>query len=107
MNSKTLERIIFVAIIVLLGSMLLAKSSGKVGVVRDATQFGSDVYIPNTLEVGGLTTVSSAASSTLLIGTGTNTGCLEMGNAGGSGTVFVTVASSTITATTTKPAACK
>lgn len=68
------------------------------------------LYLWNTtggLEVAGTVTFAQPTSSTITIGSATSQGCLRMYNASGDGLVYVTVASSTITATTTKPSVCK
>ena len=70
----------------------------------------NNAYFDNTTTMYGNVanfSILQPPSSTLKIGaSGTNTGCLEMGNAAGTGIVYVTVASSSITATTTKPPTC-
>ena len=50
--------------------------------------------------------VFTATHSTVKIGSATSTGCLELGDSAGSAIVYITATGATITATTTKPAAC-
>lgn len=91
------------------GTEVINSSGSWVGALAGTT--GS---LSSTLSVTGATTLSGAvdlnrASSTLTIGGGSaQFGCIEIGDSRGSTytNTFITVASSTITATTTKPAIC-
>ena len=57
----TIERVLLGAILILCALMYFAKS-GNIGVARDASRFDSDVYIANTLEVAGATTLTGAVT---------------------------------------------
>jgi len=61
-----------------------------------------------TVDTNGTVVTNAAASSTIQIGGASKAGCLIIGDSGNSAsTTYVTVSGSTVTATTTKPAACR
>lgn len=68
--------------------------------------FNANVGIGTTTPATSLQVAT--VSSTILIGSGSLSGCLEMGNSNGSaGINYVTVLNGVLTATTTKPSACQ
>ena len=85
---------------------LFAGTSQQWSVSSAGAMTAASMTDSGALTVKGLAAVNQAASSTLQIGAPSGTGCLEMGTAS-SGEVYVTVTSSTIAATTTKPAICQ
>ena len=73
------------------------------------TQSGAATLSGATV-ISGTAQVLQTTSSTLKIGTGVGniTGCLELGDSSSaSTTVYITASGATVTATTTKPSACK
>lgn len=103
------------------GCLFGASQSEELGAsgTRFPNGISADATSPVTGEVRGATltvtgassflgspSITQSTSSTLTIGSASSVACLQMYNAVGSGLVYVTVASSTISATTTKPAAC-
>ena len=70
------------------------------------------IALSGAVTMSGTAHVSQSASSTLQIGntdSGVNTGCLILGDSSGatSSPVYVTATGSSLSATTTKPAACR
>lgn len=61
-----------------------------------------------TVDGNGTVVTNAAASSTVQIGGSAKAGCLILGDSANStSTVYVTVSGSTVTASTTKPSACR
>ena len=121
---NNLEKIILYSLLVItviLGVVNL--KSNSLGAYIDSGQVSrfTDVNITNDLVVDGLATITGAtsftgtptfggSSSTIVIsGTTDKTGCIKIGDSRGSAyiPVYLTIASSTVSATTTKPAICK
>jgi hypothetical protein len=126
---NNLEKVILYVLLVasvVLGIVGLANKN-SLGAYIDSGQVSrfTDVNVTNDLVVDGiLTAVTNTVSgtltaltanitganstSTLRIGAIANKGCLELGDSASTTTlVYITATGSTVTATTTKPAACR
>ena len=69
-----------------------------------------NITATGTVAFSGNVSIVQAASSTLYIGGADNTGCLALGDSSSptsTNVVYLTASGSTVTATTTKPAACR
>lgn len=112
---NNLEKIAIYSLLVIcvvLGVINLeSKSSGALGTYIDSNQVSrfTDMNVTNDVVIDGQLTVDGASSTITAYGATDKTGCIKLGDSRGSAyiPVYLSVSSSTVSATTTKPAYCK
>jgi hypothetical protein len=112
-TSAITSLVVVLAVLALVGGNQSVKLGGTTN--YDAVDVTDGYYVDGTSVINGsgqfakiLSTFGSAASSTIQVGAASKAGCLVLGDsANGASVVYITATGATVTASTTKPAACQ